>query len=338
MRVSIQTDLARIKSAKSAIKAAIEGKGVTVPDATMLDGMAALIDRVEAGGSVDVVRAASYMPQTFDEVKGKEVLPVPDFAYVASYTNTSDSITLSIDANAGDTIIAVYAMRHLSVEPEAPEGWELIRHCSPTEGDTYSQSLTVYKYCADKTGIVSLTMIQPDPSQRFYGYLVNLRDSLIGNNELIYNSLSNGTSINPIHFKYEHTLVVTTNSISSQGSPPNRPLGLCFDGALSSFHPKLSFEDGTVGAVTMYSSRLSLMYRPFGSKQNSDNHYLSVRNYLGNVSPDSYPTVHLLLEIIPGACTKWITASDDTLILTEFEGGVDISATEAMSIILGGDN
>ena len=48
--MGIQTDLSRIINAKAAIKAAIEGKGVTVPDATLLDGMAALIESIEAGG------------------------------------------------------------------------------------------------------------------------------------------------------------------------------------------------------------------------------------------------------------------------------------------------
>ena len=48
--MSIQTELTRITNAKAAIKAAIEGKGVTVPDGTLLDGMAALIDGIEAGG------------------------------------------------------------------------------------------------------------------------------------------------------------------------------------------------------------------------------------------------------------------------------------------------
>ena len=48
--MSIQTDLTRIKNAKAAIKSAIEGKGVTVPDATLLDGMAALIESIQAGG------------------------------------------------------------------------------------------------------------------------------------------------------------------------------------------------------------------------------------------------------------------------------------------------
>lgn len=48
--MSIQTELTRIINAKAAIKTAIEGKGVTVPDGTLLDGMAALIESIEAGG------------------------------------------------------------------------------------------------------------------------------------------------------------------------------------------------------------------------------------------------------------------------------------------------
>lgn len=49
--MSIQTELTRIANAKAAIKAVIESKGVTVPDGTMLDGMATLIESIEAGGS-----------------------------------------------------------------------------------------------------------------------------------------------------------------------------------------------------------------------------------------------------------------------------------------------
>lgn len=53
--MSIQTELTRITNAKAAIKTAIEGKGVTVPDATLLDGMAALIESIEAGGGEGVL-------------------------------------------------------------------------------------------------------------------------------------------------------------------------------------------------------------------------------------------------------------------------------------------
>lgn len=49
--MSIQTELTRITNAKTAIKTAIEGKGVTVPDGTLLDGMASLIESIEAGGA-----------------------------------------------------------------------------------------------------------------------------------------------------------------------------------------------------------------------------------------------------------------------------------------------
>ena len=48
--MSIQTELTSITNAKAAIKTAVEGKGVTVPDGTLLDGMASLIDSIEAGG------------------------------------------------------------------------------------------------------------------------------------------------------------------------------------------------------------------------------------------------------------------------------------------------
>lgn len=48
--MSIQTELTRLTNAKAAIKAAIEGKGVTVPASTLLDGMAALIESIQAGG------------------------------------------------------------------------------------------------------------------------------------------------------------------------------------------------------------------------------------------------------------------------------------------------
>ena len=48
--MSIQTELTRITNAKAAIKTAIEGKGITVPAGTLLDGMASLIESIEAGG------------------------------------------------------------------------------------------------------------------------------------------------------------------------------------------------------------------------------------------------------------------------------------------------
>lgn len=60
--MSIQSEITRIETAKSAIAAAIAGKGVTVPDGTMLDGMAALVESIEAGGGGMKVEVFSITP------------------------------------------------------------------------------------------------------------------------------------------------------------------------------------------------------------------------------------------------------------------------------------
>ena len=52
--MSVQTEITRIESAKTAIATAIEGKGVTVPTGTKLDGLAALVESIEAGGGADI--------------------------------------------------------------------------------------------------------------------------------------------------------------------------------------------------------------------------------------------------------------------------------------------
>ena len=62
--MSIQTELTRLQSAKAAIKTAIEGKGVTVPDATLLNGMAALIESIEAGGGNAKFVSGSFTPES----------------------------------------------------------------------------------------------------------------------------------------------------------------------------------------------------------------------------------------------------------------------------------
>lgn len=61
--MSIQTEITRLESAKAAIKTAIEGKGVTVPAGTLLDGMAALIESIEAGGGG---ATEPYVEETYD--------------------------------------------------------------------------------------------------------------------------------------------------------------------------------------------------------------------------------------------------------------------------------
>lgn len=58
--MSVQSEITRLENAKAAIKAAIEGKGVTVPEATLLDGMAALIESIEAAGNVKIGNFSTF--------------------------------------------------------------------------------------------------------------------------------------------------------------------------------------------------------------------------------------------------------------------------------------
>lgn len=81
--MSIQTELTRITNAKTAIKAAIEGKGVTVPAGTLLDGMAALIESIEAGGGGFQVALGTFTPA---ETKLINSLPPPSIEHNAGFT------------------------------------------------------------------------------------------------------------------------------------------------------------------------------------------------------------------------------------------------------------
>ena len=82
--MSIQTELTRLTNAKAAIKAAIEGKGVTVPDGTMLDGMAALIESIEAGGGGGFqVALGTFTPA---ETKALNSLPPVSIEHNAGFT------------------------------------------------------------------------------------------------------------------------------------------------------------------------------------------------------------------------------------------------------------
>lgn len=63
--MSIATEISRLQSAKADIKTAIEGKGVTVPSSTKLDGYASLIDMIQGGDGLtnEVKQALLNMAQ-----------------------------------------------------------------------------------------------------------------------------------------------------------------------------------------------------------------------------------------------------------------------------------
>lgn len=84
--MSIASDTERIKSAKAAIQAAIEGKGVAVPAGTLLDGMAELIEAIEAGGGeIDFSPFKSILYGTYTPAEDVNSFSVPNPNNISGY-------------------------------------------------------------------------------------------------------------------------------------------------------------------------------------------------------------------------------------------------------------
>ena len=88
--MSIQSELTRLTNAKAAIQTAIEGKGITVPSGTLLDGMASLIESIEAGSTSNNIVVGSFTlseslttssPLYIDVTFPKDELPLMNLVY-----------------------------------------------------------------------------------------------------------------------------------------------------------------------------------------------------------------------------------------------------------------
>ena len=114
--MSIQTELTRITNAKSAIKAAIEGKGVTVPDGTLLDGMAALIESIEAGGGAGELFHTEITPATSGEVLTLEVGEKGE-RIAAMIVSAKDQFSFEPGKNYAVMYIGTINTREISTDP-----------------------------------------------------------------------------------------------------------------------------------------------------------------------------------------------------------------------------
>lgn len=120
--MSIQTELTRLTNAKAAIQAAVEGKGVTVPSGTLLDGMAALIDAIEAGGcgGGDIAPFSSVVCGTFtsgytntltiDGVSNCKIFAmrcVENDYYAEDYDHTISAVLVNSETSSATSVGAV---------------------------------------------------------------------------------------------------------------------------------------------------------------------------------------------------------------------------------------
>lgn len=96
--MSVQSEITRIESAKTAIATAIEGKGVTVPEGTKLDGLAALVESIEVGsGGVSGFQTASGIITLAEDTNTLDIsallgfTPLPSKAWSFSVFADNDS-------------------------------------------------------------------------------------------------------------------------------------------------------------------------------------------------------------------------------------------------------
>ena len=166
--MSIQSELTRLTDAKAAIKTAIEGKGVTVPSGTLLDGMAALIESIESGvsgvwcGSVTLVSGTRNLvvspvvgDELYNAVEGNKVIGIAlETGHTEDKTNRNLGGGGITNANNREFDIGVYYSNYNN--KYSPVSNDPSKNFSPKASSTgvYSGgSNTTYKYVAGKTFI-----------------------------------------------------------------------------------------------------------------------------------------------------------------------------------------
>ena len=98
--MSVQSEVSRLNAAKSDLASAITAKGVTVPGTTKLDGYAALVEQIEAGGG-----GGAYDITATDNGDGTQSLAIADAAGGEEETYTVTHMGLIIyTGSAGDIV------------------------------------------------------------------------------------------------------------------------------------------------------------------------------------------------------------------------------------------
>lgn len=160
--MSIASEITRIQNAKSAIKTSIEGKGVTVPSSTTLDGYSTLIDSISSGSSAwtklgekDITTAStSTSNSSVGTIScGSAAATKDKIIYVrvrdtagprAGYFLGSDTFFINTNKANGSTSAISTAARLIH------------RYSTYSQYASYSGSYGVYAYSITNAGVVNI--------------------------------------------------------------------------------------------------------------------------------------------------------------------------------------
>ena len=172
--MSIQTELTRLTNAKAAIQTAIEGKGVTVPSGTLLDGMAALIESIETGGGLthnSLYKAASG---TFTVAERTEMSNENRFIlqHNAGVIPLLVSITASKVSTTSDFKNGIFFRVQIPTNPDSSVVYSLV---------TRKASTNFYEKYKSETGYVSSSKWTTEQVS-----LVNYNSNVYFNTDITY--------------------------------------------------------------------------------------------------------------------------------------------------------
>ena len=155
--MSVQSEITRLNSAKSAIASAISGKGVTVPSNTKLDGMASLISSIKGESVKNVSCTKTDSLQVFNSYG------TSSWSYSSSISLSNGTITLD---NASTVTLTRYASSCSTIKGKyisASSGtvYYIPLNATFTEASTNSgnQYAPIYRYTVSTANAYQVTEI-----------------------------------------------------------------------------------------------------------------------------------------------------------------------------------
>lgn len=137
--MSIATEISRLQSAKASIKSAIEGKGVTVPSATLLDGYAALISSIPTGGGSSRLVTGTFTASSTTGAAQAVTIPYTGSGYpVAAVVCLSDGLSSATNQTWYD-LLQRYAVGFWAM-------FKNLQTTTPTYGTSGSQNSASVMY------------------------------------------------------------------------------------------------------------------------------------------------------------------------------------------------